>query len=221
MRILVIEDNKQIARTLKASLTNECFAVDVAPDGEKGCFLALTNDYDLVILDYMMPKKDGREVCTTIRKEGKTMPIIILTVKSEIEDKVNLLNLGADDYLTKPYSFEELMARIKALLRRPLQIEPEILQINNLTLDTKKRLVKRAGKEIQLTRKEFMLLQYLMRNKGIILSRGMIMEHVWDMEQDLFSNTIEAHILALRKKLDRNHSQKLIQTISGMGYRMC
>ena len=221
MRLLIVEDNKDVSDFLKVSLKNECFAVDVASDGEKGCFLALTNDYDLILLDYVLPKKDGRQVCEEIRNAGKTVPILVLSVRSEVATKADILNIGADDYLTKPYSFEELLARIKALLRRPKQIESEVLRIDDLILDTKKHLVKRGKKEIYLTHKQFMLLEYLMKNQGMVLSRGMIMEHVWDMEGDLFSNTIETHISALRRKIKSPQKRKLIQTVPGRGYKIC
>lgn len=220
MRILIIEDEKEVSDFLKQSLENECFAIDVAKDGEKGSFLARTNDYDLIILDYILPKKDGRQVCEEIRKAKKTVPILILSVKSEIPTKVDILNIGADDYLTKPYSFEELLARIRALLRRPKQIEGKVLEIDDLILDNKKHSVKRGKKEIYLTRKQFMLLEYLMKNQGMVMSRGMIMEHVWDMSGDLFSNTIETHISALRRKIHSSTKKKLIQTISGRGYKI-
>lgn len=221
MRILVVEDDREIADFLKLSLKNECFAVDTAEDGKKGQFLAVTNDYDLIILDYILPKKNGYQVCEEIRRKGKTVPILILSVKSEATTKANILNIGADDYLTKPYSFEELLARIKALLRRPKQIEQEILEVDDLTLDTKRHLVKRGGKEIPSTPKQFMLLEYLMKNQGMVMSRGMIMDHVWDMQGDLFSNTIETHIAALRRKIESPAKRKLIHTISGRGYKIC
>ena len=221
MRILIIEDDKDISDFLKMSLKNECFVVDTAEDGEKGSFLALTNDYDLIILDYMLPKEDGRQVCEKIRRKGKTVPILMLSVKSEVTTKIDILNIGADDYLTKPFSFEELLARIKALLRRPKQIESEVLNINDLTLNTKKHLVKRGKKEIYLTRKQFILLEYLMKNQGTVLSRGMIMEHVWDINADPFSNTIEAHIRILRRKIDFPKRRKLIYTVPGMGSNSC
>ncbi len=202
MRVLVVEDEKEIRSFLKRSLESECFVVDDAPDGEKGSFLARTNDYDLVILDNIMPKKTGLEVCEEVRRDGSNVPILILSVKSEANTKVDLLNAGADDYLTKPFSLDELLARMKALMRRPKQIENEILQVDDLIIDTSRQVVKRNNKEIYLTRKEFMLLKYLMKNQGIVLSRSMIMEHVWDMSVDPFSNTIESHILSLRKKID-------------------
>lgn len=220
MRILIIEDNKEIIDFLKVSLETECFIVDTVEDGERGSFLARTNDYDLIILDNILPKKMGVQVCKEIRESGKIVPIIILSVKSETTTKVELLNAGADDYLIKPFSLEELLARMRALLRRPKQIESEILQIDNLTLDTRKHVVKRGKKEIYLTRKEFILLEYFMKNQGSVLSRGMIMEHVWDMNADPFSNTIESHILSLRRKVCLNKKRKFIQTVPGRGYKL-
>jgi len=220
MRVLIVEDEKAIRDFLKASLTAETFAVDVAEDGEKGLRFALTNDYDIIVLDNVLPKKTGFEVCKELRKQGKTMPILILSVKSETTTKVELLNVGADDYLIKPFSLDELLARIRALLRRPKQIESEILQIDNLELDTKKQTVTLEGKDVYLTRKEFALLEYLMKNQGIVLSRGMILEHVWDMNADPFSNTIESHILSLRRKIGDKGKGHLIQTIPGRGYKI-
>ena len=220
MRILIVEDEKEIRNFLKKSLESECFVVDTAEDGERGSYLARTNDYDLITLDNIMPKKSGVEVCREIRKDGKNAPILILSVKSETTTKVDLLNAGADDYLTKPFSLDELIARIKALLRRPQEVENELLKIDDLTIDTAKQIVKRGNKEIYLTRKEFTLLKYLLKNKSFVLSRNMIMEHVWDMSADPFSNTIESHILSLRKKIDHGHKTKLIQTIPGRGYKI-
>ncbi|MFZ5365161.1 MAG: response regulator transcription factor [Patescibacteria group bacterium] len=220
MRILVVEDEKDIREFLKAGLESECFIVDTAEDGEKGSFLARTNDYDLVILDLIMPNKSGQEVCRDIREAGKNFPILVLSVQTEIPTKVELFNMGADDYLTKPYSIEELLARIRALLRRPRVIENEVLEFEDLTVDPKKHLVKRGQKEIYLTRKEFMLLEYLLKNKQQVLSRAMIMEHVWDVDADPFSNTIESHILSLRKKIDVKSKPKLIHTIPGRGYKL-
>jgi DNA-binding response OmpR family regulator len=218
MRILIVDDDDDIRESLKFALEAETYSVDTASDGEKGSYLARTNEYDLIILDYMMPKKDGRTVCLEIRQAGKTVPIIMLTVRSTTEAKVELLNTGADDYLTKPYSFQELRARINALLRRPRQLESTTFKLGDLSVDTLRHKVIRANKEIYLTRKEFGLLEYLLRHQGIVVSRGMIMEHVWDSEGDPFSNTIEAHILNLRKKIDIHFKQKLIHTIPGRGY---
>lgn len=220
MRLLIVEDEVEILNFLKKSLESECYVVDTAKDGERGSYLARTNEYDLIILDNIMPKKTGLEVCEDIRKDGKNTPILILSVKSEITTKVDLFNAGADDYLTKPFSVDELLARIKALLRRPKQIESEVLQINDLTLDVSKHEVMRGGQEINLTRKEFMLLKYMMKNQGTVLSRSMIMEHVWDMSVDPFSNTIESHIVSLRKKVDLPGKKKLIRTVAGRGYRI-
>jgi DNA-binding response OmpR family regulator len=201
MRILIVEDEEGIASFLKAGLESEYFAVDVAEDGERGSYLARTNEYDIIILDNMLPKKEGAEVCDDIRKSGKTTPIIMLSARSELGIKVELLNKGADDYLTKPFSLEELIARIRALLRRPTTLSSEILQVDDLIMDTKKHVTTREGKEIYLTKKEFMLLELLMKHKGSVVSRGSIMEHVWDMNVDPFSNTIESHILNIRKKI--------------------
>lgn len=220
MRILLIEDEKKISAFLKSKLREKCFTVDVAADGERGSFLARTNDYDLVLLDNVLPKKNGPAVCREIRARGKHVPILVLSVKTEVDAKVELLNAGADDYLAKPFSFEELLARINALLRRPSQIEEQVLTVDDLSVDGATYTVRRAGEEIYLTRKEFALLWYLMRHKGIVLSRGMLLEHVWDMDTDPFSNTIEAHIASLRRKLDAGHDHKLIKTVPGRGYKI-
>jgi DNA-binding response OmpR family regulator len=220
MKILVVEDEKEILNFIRKSLESECFVVDTADDGDKGSLLGRTNDYDLILLDNIMPKKNGLEVCQDIRREGKTVPILVLSVRSETTSKVDMLNAGADDYLTKPFSLDELMARIRALLRRPKKIENKKLQAEDLTVDMERHLVTRGVKEIYLTRKEFALLAYLMQNKGIVLSRNMIMEHVWDANIDQFSNTIESHIMSLRRKIDSEAvDNKLIQTISGRGYK--
>ena len=216
----MVEDEKDIRNFLKISLEAECFAVDAADDGQKGWDLAKKNDYDLMILDNVLPYKTGLEICRDVRGLNKTMPIIMLSVKSEVSTKVDLLNAGSDDYLVKPFSFQELLARIRANLRRPKNVENEILQIDDLVLDTKKHTVRRGDKRINLTRKEFTLLEYLMRNQGTVLSRAMILEHVWDMNTDLFSNTIESHIASLRRKVDLADTQKLIHTASGLGYKM-
>lgn len=220
MKILIVEDEKEILDFLRKSLEAECYVVDTAEDGEEGSFMARTNEYDLIILDNTMPKKTGQEVCKDVRKDGKSVPILILSVRSETTAKVDLLNAGADDYLTKPFSLDELLARIKALTRRPVKIEDEVLQVEDLVLDTGRHLVKRRKTDISLTRKEFSLLTYLMKNQGVVLSRSMIMEHVWDMNADPFSNTIESHIVSLRKKVDLENKKKLIYTINGRGYRL-
>lgn len=220
MKILLVDDNKEIMSYLKNALESECFEVDVANDGEKGAFLAKTNDYDIIVLDYMMPKKNGREVCEEIRKDNLTMPILMLSIESEAHTKADLLNIGADDYLSKPFSLEELLARIKALLRRPQSTAKEEILVDNLTVDAKKHLVRRGERRVHLTIKEFMLLEYLAKRLGEVITRGMILEHVWDVNADPFSNTIEAHISNLRKKIDLPGEKKLIHTIPGRGYKM-
>lgn len=220
MRVLIVEDEEGIASFLKAVLESEYFVVDVAEDGEKGSYMGRTNEYDIIILDNMLPKKNGSEVCSDIRKHGKTTPIIMLSARAEQEVKVDLLNKGADDYLTKPFSLEELLARIRALLRRPTAVSSEILEVDDLVMDTKRHVTTRGTKEIYLTRKEFMLLELLMRKKGSVVSRGSIIEHVWDMKVDPFSNTIESHILNIRKKISSEGKKDLVCTLPGIGYKI-
>ncbi len=219
MRILIIEDDENINTFLQSSLESEYFVVDSAHDGDGGLYCALTNTYDLIILDSMLPNKSGLEICRELRTAGKTTPIIGLSVKSETVNKVQFLNAGADDYLTKPFSFEELVARIRALLRRPQSIQTDTLEFGNLELDARKHIVRKNGIDIYLTRKEFLLLEYLMRNQGVVLTRGMILEHVWDMNADPFSNTIETHVMTLRKKIDAEQEVRLIHTVPGIGYK--
>lgn len=219
MRILIVEDEIKISNFLKKSLEAECFAVDVGHDGEEGVKLAKLNEYDLIILDNIMPKKTGLEMCKELRNEGYNVPILLLSVQDDTNLKVLALDAGVDDYLTKPFSLSELLARARALLRRPQIIEQEVLTYNNLYVDTKKHIVIKDEEEITLTRKEFMLLSYLMQNQGIVLSRGMIMEHVWDINADPFSNTIETHVTSLRKKIGDLEHGTYITTVSGCGYR--
>ena len=220
MRILIVEDRREISAFLLKALTQNFFSVDLAEDGERGSYLARTNEYDLVILDNILSKKTGLQVCREIRASGKTAPILVMSVKPEPSTKVELLDAGADDYISRPFSLDEILAMIRALLRRPQQLSGEILIFENLTLDTKAHIVRRANKEIHLTPKEFMLLEYLLRNKGAVLSRSMILEHVWERDTDPFSNTIESHILSLRHKLDGHGKKKLIQTVPGVGYKI-
>ncbi len=220
MRILLVEDEQQIADFLSMSLEAESFAVDVANNGIRGAELAFANNYDLIILDNQLPGKNGLEICKETRAHGKKCPIIMLSVLGETNMKVDLLNAGADDYLIKPFSLQELLARIRALLRRPRSLETNILAVDDLVLDSERHMVKRGKKEMVLTRKEFGLLRFLMKNEGTALTRGMIMEHVWDMKADPYSNTIESHMVTLRKKIDHKQRRKLIHTVPGIGYKL-
>jgi DNA-binding response OmpR family regulator len=220
MKILLVEDDKDISAFLKASLKTEGFVVDAVDDGERGMDMARINLYDLIILDLNLPHKNGDEICRDIRRRGKTTPILMLSVQSSVSNKVDLLNSGADDYICKPFSFEEVLARIKALLRRPTTVYKETLSCADLVMDLNKKIVKRNGKEINLTGKQFNLLEYLLRHKGEIVPKTAILENVWDSEVDLFSNAIETQILNLRKKLNSDSSEDLIKTVSGRGYRI-
>lgn len=220
MKVLVVEDEKQISNFIKKGLEAEHFIVDTASDGEKGSFMGRTKDYDVILLDNVMPKKNGQQVCREIRSDGKNVPILMVSVNSETTTKVDLLNSGADDYLTKPFEFNELLARINALLRRPEKVESEIINVDDLVVDIAKHEVTRGGKNITLTKKEYMLLKYMVKNVGIVLSRTMLLENVWDMNVDYFSNTIESHIASLRKKIDIKGKKKLIHTVSGRGYKV-
>lgn len=218
MKILSIEDEKEINTYLKTNLENNGINVDIAETAEGGLFLAQSNNYDLILLDLNLPDKNGIEVCKELRLKENNIPIMILSVNLDTKDKVSLLNSGADDYLTKPFKVTELVARIHALCRRPRIIKNEILSYNNLLLDINKQIVKIADKKVYLTRKEFSLLEYLLRNKGSVVSRAKILENVWDQEADIFSNTIETHILNLRKKISNYYNKSLIKTYSGRGY---
>lgn len=220
MNLLLIDDDKEIISFLTSQLKRRGFVVDVAFDGEEGLEKARKNNYDIIILDKGLPKKDGLDVCLNIRVAEKHMPIIMLSAQSEIDTKTNLLNIGADDYMIKPFSFKELMARVNALLRRPKKIEHTIWQIGNLLVDIERRAIARGNKKLHLTTKEFSLLEYLLRNRGKALSRQEILEHVWDINADPFTNTIETHILTLRKKIELKKGERIIQTVPGVGYRV-
>ncbi|MDA3803144.1 MAG: response regulator transcription factor [Patescibacteria group bacterium] len=218
MKILSIEDEKEISLFLKTNLEHIGFSVDIAETAEGGLFLASTNEHDLILLDLNLPDKNGIEVCKSLRLSGNKVPILILSVNEGVNDKISLLEAGADDYLTKPYSITELSARIKAITRRPQTIKSEILSYKDLYLDSNKQIIKKGENIIYLTRKEFILLSYLLRNKGRVISRGEILEHVWDKEADIFSNTIETHILNLRRKINKDDNESFIKTYSGRGY---
>ncbi len=218
MRVLVIEDEKKVADFISNGLAEEGYAVDVAHDGDQGYFLATTNEYDAILLDIMLPKMDGFTLCTKLRAEDNHTPILMLTAKDAIKDKVRGLDAGADDYLTKPFAFEELLARIRSLLRKKSLQQKTRFQVDNLVLDTITHIVSRGEREIQLSVKEYALLEYLMRNTGSVVTRTMIAEHVWDINFDTFTNVIDVYISYLRNKIDRGHDTKLIHTVRGRGY---
>jgi two-component system copper resistance phosphate regulon response regulator CusR len=218
MRILIVEDDKKVGAFLEKGLKEEQYAVDICRDGEEAMELAVLNPYDAIVLDIMLPKKDGFAVCRDLRQRGLLTPILMLTAKDTVEDKVAGLSEGADDYLTKPFSFEELLARIRALLRRSQDYKTKVLKIGDLELDPARRQATRSGKKIPLTGKEYALLEYMMRNKGRILTESMIIEHVWDMNYEGTSNIVNVYINYLRKKIDEGAPVKLIQTVRGYGY---
>lgn len=219
MKILLVEDDLEISKALASFLKAKNIILDFAQDGQRGLDLALTNIYDLILLDYNLPEISGKEIIQKIRQEKINTPIIITTVRSELDDKIDLLEIGADDYLTKPFSLCELLARIKAVLRRPANIQANKLKIKNLEIFPDKFLVTKGGKAIKLRAKEFCLLHYLMTKKGYFLSRQDIMEHVWDENADPFSNTIEVHIMKLRKKIETK-KEHFIFTLSNRGYKI-
>jgi heavy metal response regulator len=218
MRLLVVEDEQKVASFIQQGLTEEGYAVDVASDGEAGLEMALDRLHDLMILDISLPKQDGISVLQALRQAQVTIPVLLLTVRANIEDKVLGLDAGADDYLTKPFAFQELLARVRALLRRRADAEPPVLQVADLTLDPARRLVERNGEKIELTPREFSLLDYFMRNPGRVLTRTMIGEHVWDYSFDTSTNIIDVYVNYLRKKIDTDREAKLLQTIRGVGY---
>jgi heavy metal response regulator len=218
MRLLVVEDEKKVASFIKQGLEEEGYAVDVAQDGEEGLAMALDRVHDLIILDIGLPKKDGLQVLHELQKQSIPTPVLLLTVRATIEDKVIGLDSGADDYLAKPFAFQELVARVRALLRRRSDIGPSLLQYADLTLDPARRTVFRGGEKIELTVKEFSLLDYFMRNPERVLSRTMILDHVWDYAFDPMTNVIDVYVNYLRKKIDADREPKLIHTIRGVGY---
>lgn len=220
MRLLVVEDEKKVASFIRKGLEEEHYAVDIAEDGEMGLYMAETNDYDLIVLDLMIPKIDGWELLRRIRARQNNVPILILTARDSVEDRVRGLNGGCDDYLTKPFAFAELLARIRALLRREKLEKEPLLKVGDLTLSLVTHKVVRKGKEIELTSKEYALLEYFMRNPDRILTRAMIAEHVWDYHFDSMTNVIDVYVNYLRKKIDKDFEPKLIHTIRGVGYMM-
>jgi len=218
VRVLVVEDESKIAGFIKRGLKEEGYSVDVALDGEEGYFLASTQDYDLIVLDLMLPKMDGLSLCRKLREGKIAVPILMLTAKDMVKDKVAGLDSGANDYLTKPFAFEEFLARCRALLRKHDVQSATKLQVGDLSLDLLTHKVARAGKDIVLTPKEFALLEYFMRHEGTVVTRTMISEHVWDMHFDTFTNVIDVYINYLRNKIDRGYEKPLLQTLRGRGY---
>lgn len=221
MRVLLIEDEHKIARALKKALEQESYAVDVCYDGDEGYSMATTEPYDAMIIDRMIPgEHDGLAIVKSMRAAKIHTPVILLTAKASVKDRAEGLDAGADDYLTKPFALEELLARVRALLRRPAEQQPSILSVGDLTLDTVTFDVRRQGKEIQLTSKEFALLEYLLRNQGRPLSKDVIISHVWDYDADILPNTVEVYIKYLRTKIDVPFKSDLIHTIRGFGYKL-
>jgi DNA-binding response OmpR family regulator len=223
MHILIVEDEEKLAKALKKGLTLKGFAVDWMPDPEKARtrIILYKDEYDLILLDLMLPGLDGAAITESVRKENVTTPIIILTARNETEHKVDLLNKGADDYIVKPFSFEELLARINSVLRRPTSLQAAVLKVGPLEMDTAARVVRKEGKEVPLTLKEFSLLECFMREPGVVLSREKLFDHVWDFNALSWSNVLDVHMKNLRKKLDHENSrQQLFETVRGVGYRL-
>lgn len=218
MRLLVIEDEQKVASFIKQGLEEEGYAVDHAADGASGLQMALEGVHDVIVLDVLLPKLDGLGVLQQLRQENVTTPVLLLTVRATIEDKVLGLDAGADDYLTKPFAFEEFVARVRALLRRRAETAPPVLQVADLALDPARRVVSRGDRKIDLTPREFALLDYFMRNPGRVLTRTMIANRVWDYTFDAATNVIDVYVNYLRKKIDSGHDTKLLHTVRGVGY---
>jgi two-component system, OmpR family, copper resistance phosphate regulon response regulator CusR len=218
VRILLVEDEPAAAQMLAKGLREETYAVDLAGDGEAALYQASINDYDLILLDVNLPGKDGLEVCRELRTSGSIVPVLMLTARDAIQDRVAGLDTGADDYLTKPYAFHELLARVRALMRRGPALSSDTIAVADLVIDKKARIVKRAGQVVELTAKEYALLEYLVRRADEVVGRADIAEHVWDENFDPFSNLIEVYIQRLRRKIDDNFPKKLLRTRRGEGY---
>src|SRR6266403_1062970 len=218
MRILLVEDEARMAQAIKRGLRNAAYAVDVARDGDDALYQASINDYDAVILDVMLPRRNGFEVCRELRAQGSRIPILMLTARDAVEDRISGLDTGADDYLTKPFEFGELLARLRALLRRTGELRPAQISVADLVVDTVGQRVTRGGKSISLTAKEYALIEFLARNEGRVVGRAEIAEHVWDEEFDPFSNLIEVYVNRVRRKIDAPPHKPLLHTRRGAGY---
>ncbi len=220
MRILIVDDDRRLCSVIKRGFLEETYSVDLAYDGEEGEYLAEVNPYDLIILDIMMPVKDGIEVCHELRAKKVNTPILMLTAKDTVEDRVKGLDTGADDYLVKPFAFNELLARVRALLRREGMFKSPELRVGDLILNTLSRQIWRGKRPIELTTKEYVILEYFMRHPNVVVTRTMIEEHAWDYDFDSLSNLVDVYIRRLRRKLDEEKEDSLIQTVRGAGYRL-
>jgi DNA-binding response OmpR family regulator len=220
MRILVVDDDHRLCSVVKRGLREEAYVVDVAFDGEEGQYLAEVNPYDLIVLDIMMPKKDGITVCRELRANDVNTPILMLTARDAVEDRVNGLDAGADDYLIKPFAFSELLARVRALLRREGVVRSSEIKVGGLTLDTSTREARLGSEVVELTTKEYVLLEYFMRHPNVVLTRTMIEEHAWDYDFDSMSNLVDVYVRRLRRKLGDTGKGEVIQTVRGAGYRL-
>ncbi|MFN2545285.1 MAG: response regulator transcription factor [Actinomycetota bacterium] len=218
MRILLVEDEIKMARAIRRGLEQEGYAVDVVNGGEEAVFQATENDYDALILDVMLPGLDGFEVCHALRGRGRWAPVVMLTARDAVEDRIRGLDVGADDYLVKPFAFGELLARLRALIRRGAQERPTVLEVEDVELDPAAHRVSRAGLHVELSAREFALLEYLMRHSGRVLTRRQILEHVWDYNYDGLSNVVDVYVGYLRKKIERPFGRPIIRTVRGVGY---
>ena len=218
MRVLLVEDESRVSNVIARGLREHAYAVDTAPDGEQAVYLAAVNDYDLIVLDIMLPKKDGYAVCRELRAAGLRIPILMLTARDAVDDRVSGLDAGADDYLVKPFDFKELLARLRALLRRSASLRPPVARVADLTLDTASHAVLRAGRRVSLTAKEYALLEFLVLHEGRVVGREQIAQHVWDDAFDPLSNVIDVYVKRLRAKLDAGFTPRLIHTRRGEGY---
>lgn len=221
MYILVVEDERRLAQVIRRVLEEEGHTVDTAYDGEEGLAMALEGTHDVIVLDILLPQMDGLEVCRTLRRNRMDTPVLLLTALDSVEDRVKGLDAGADDYLPKPFAFQELLARLRALGRRKVQArEPSLLQVGELELDLRRRRAQRAGRMIELSPKEFTLLEFLMRNEGRVVSRTQILDHLWGYDYATDSNLVDVYVSYLRRKVDRGHRHRLIRTVRGVGYAL-